>query len=90
MVDACGGECWVQAHYAARAHDEPAGYAAAFPYCGLVRPIFEELAAELAAAPGSCAAAETSGPAAGACAAAGACGGQSAAGADDYALFDCI
>ena len=91
MVDACGGECWVQAHYAARAHDEPAGYAAAFPYCGLVRPIFEELAAELAAAPGSCAAAETpSLAAAGACLAAGACGGQSAAGADDYALFDCI
>ena len=88
VVDACGGECWVQAHYAARAHDEPAGYAAAFPYCGLVRPIFEELAAELAAAPGSCAATET--PAAAEACAAGTCGGQSAAGADDYALFDCI
>ncbi len=71
VVDACGGECWVQAHYAARAHDEPAGYRAPFPYCDLVRPLFEELAGE--AAPS-----------------AGACGGQAAAGADDYALFDCI
>ena len=26
VVDACGGECWVQAHYAARAHGRPAGY----------------------------------------------------------------
>jgi len=78
VVDACGGECWVQAHYAARAHDEPAGYAAPFPYCGLVRPIFEELAAEPAATP---AAGER---------AAGACGGQAAAGADAYSLFDCI
>jgi radical SAM protein with 4Fe4S-binding SPASM domain len=79
VVDACGGECWVQAHYAARAHDEPGGYAAAFPYCGLVRPIFEELAAEAAA-----------GLEPAAVCAADACGGQSAAGADDYTLFDCI
>jgi len=77
VVDACGGECWVQAHYAARAHDEPAGYRAAFPYCGLVRPMLEELAAEaqLATEAGL---------------AAGACGGQAAAGAEDYSLFDCI
>jgi uncharacterized protein len=82
VVDSCGGECWVQAHYAARARGEAAGYAAPFPYCGLVRPLFEELAAEAEAAP------ETA-PDDG-CVAAGACGGQSAAGADDYALFDCI
>jgi len=108
VVDACGGECWVQAHYAARAHDEPAGYAAAFPYCGLVRPLFEELIAELAG-PGSAAVGwagepaapacgSTAAPPAGACGgasrapatAAAACGGQAAAGAADYALFDCI
>jgi radical SAM protein with 4Fe4S-binding SPASM domain len=87
VVDACGGECWVQAHYAARAHDEPAGYAAAFPYCGLVRPVFEELAAEPAASGSS--ATDAASAQAGACAAT-ACGGQAAAGADDYALFDCI
>ena len=85
VADACGGECWVQAHYAARARGEAAGYAAPFPYCGLVRPLLEELAAEMTA----------TGPAAPGrrrrrCVAAGACGGQSAAGADDYALFDCI
>jgi len=88
VADACGGECWVQAHYAARARGEAAGYAAPFPYCDLVRPMLEELAAEAVAAgpaPGTAASA-----AAGDCVAAGACGGQSAAGADDYALFDCI
>jgi len=78
VVDACGGECWVQAHYAARAHERPAGYAAAFPYCDLVRPLLEELAAEAEAARDAAD-----------CVAAGA-GGQSAAGAEDYALFDCI
>ena len=44
VADACGGECWVQAHYAARARGEAAGYAAPFPYCDLVRPMLEELA----------------------------------------------
>ncbi len=81
VADACGGECWVQAHYAARARGEAAGYAAPFPYCDLVRPLLEELAAE---------AAEAAAPAGAGCVAAGACGGQSSAGADDYALFDCI
>ena len=80
VADACGGECWVQAHYAARARGEAAGYAAPFPYCELVRPMLEELAAEL----------ETAAPAGDDCVAAGACGGQSSAGADDYSLFDCI
>jgi uncharacterized protein len=83
VADACGGECWVQSHYAARAHGEAAGYAAPFPYCGLVRPLLEELAAEAEAA-------TTAAPAGDHCAASGACGGQSAAGSDDYALFDCI
>ncbi len=46
VADACGGECWVQAHYAARARGEAAGYAAPFPYCDLVRPMLEELTAE--------------------------------------------
>ena len=84
VVDACGGECWVQAHYAARAHEQPAGYAASFPYCDFVRPMLEELAAEVEAAR------DATAPAGGDCVAAGACGGQSAAGAADYALFDCI
>ena len=84
VVDACGGECWVQAHYAARAHERPAGYAAPFPYCDLVRPIFEELAGEAEAKR------DVAAPAGVDCVAAGACGGQSAAGAEDYALFDCI
>ena len=75
VVDACGGECWVQAHYAARARGEAAGYAASFPYCELMRPLFEELTAETAAGDGG----STEG-----------CGGQAAAGARDYALFDCI
>jgi hypothetical protein len=81
VADACGGECWVQAHYAARIRGAPAGYAAPFPYCDLVRPLLEELAAEVA---------EAAAHAGADCVAAGACGGQSAAGADDYALFDCI
>ena len=80
VADACGGECWVQAHYAARTRGAPAGYAAPFPYCDLVRPLLEELAAET----------EAAAPAGGDCVAAGACGGQSAAGAEDFALFDCI
>ena len=80
VADACGGECWVQAHYAARARGETAGYAAPFPYCDLVRPLLEDLTAEAGAA-------ATAGDD---CVAVGACGGQSAAGADDYALFDCI
>jgi rSAM/selenodomain-associated transferase 1 len=80
VVDACGGECWAQAHYAARARGEAAGYAARFPYCGLVRPLLEELRAET----------EPPAPAGGDYVAAGASGGQSAAGALDYALFDCI
>ena len=88
VADACGGECWVQAHYAARAHGEAAGYAAPFPYCDLVRPLLEELAAEVVPR------ARRRPPLAAAgrrdCVAAGACGGQSAAGSDDYALFDCI
>ena len=83
VVDACGGECWVQAHYAARAHERPAGYTAPFPYCELVRPMLLELqaAAETAA---------SAAPAGADCVAAGACGGQSAAGDSAYALFDCI
>lgn len=85
VVDACGGECWVQAHYAARAHDEPAGYRAAFPYCDLVRPILLELQAEAEKAAGRApSAAKASG------AADGACGSQASAGSDNYALFDCI
>ena len=84
VVDACGGECWVQAHYAARAHERPAGYAAPFPYCDLVRPMLQELAGEAEAARAAAV------PAGADCVAAGACGGQSAAGADDYSLFDCI
>jgi radical SAM protein with 4Fe4S-binding SPASM domain len=96
VVDACGGECWVQAHYAARAHGRPAGYAAPFPYCDLVRPMLEELAAETgraaetagAAAPVAGTADAFAGAACGAACDAG--GGQASAGDADYSLFDCI
>jgi uncharacterized protein len=78
VVDACGGECWMQAHYAARVRGLPGGWRAPFPYCDLVRPVFEELL-DAAAASG-----------AGGLPAAGGCGGQATAGAADYAVFDCI
>ena len=76
VVDACGGECWMQAHYAARERGLPAGPAAPFPYCDLIRPVFEELLAER--------------PVQRVAAGVGAGGGQAAAGADAYTLFDCI
>jgi len=85
VVDACGGECWVQAHYAARAHGRAGGLRAPFPYCDLVRPLFEQYLAEQTAG--------TAGPACGprtGCAAESAGGGQAAAGEAGYALFDCI
>jgi radical SAM protein with 4Fe4S-binding SPASM domain len=44
VVDACGGECWMQAHYAARAPGRAGGFGAEFPYCGLVRPVLRKLA----------------------------------------------
>jgi hypothetical protein len=80
VVDACGGECWMQAHYAGRTHGARGGYASSFPYCDLVRPVFAELLAEKAAG-------DAAGD--GGCAAV-ACGGQAAAGEADYTLFDCI
>ena len=90
VVDVCGGECWVQAHYAARARGEAAGYAAPFPYCELVRPMLEELRAAEAAAEMAAQAAADAAAGVGAGVAAGACGGQAAAGEDAYSLFDCI
>ncbi|MEE4274679.1 MAG: DUF2064 domain-containing protein [Thermoleophilia bacterium] len=85
VVDACGGECWVQAHYAARAADRPAGYRAAFPYCDVVRPLLERLGAGGRDAESRSVAAPSA-----ECVAAGACGGQAAAGEAAYGLFDCI
>ena len=80
VVDACGGECWMQAHYAGRTHRSRGGYASPFPYCDLVRPIFAELlAGQVAAGEPAC---DGSG--------AVACGGQAAAGEADFTLFDCI
>ncbi len=85
VVDACGGECWMQAHYAARARGLPGGFGAEFPYCGLVRPVLRKLgrAAEeagettvLSGQPGG----EESLVHA----------GQSGAGEADLTLFDCI
>ena len=87
VVDACGGECWMQAHYRARMLEQPAGPAAPFPYCDLVRPMFDELmaaandAGELSALAGVPACGEG---------AEGGCEGQAMAGEADYALFDCI
>lgn len=88
VLDACGGDCWAQAHYAAVAAGRPGGYRAAFPYCDLLRPIFLELRAEAEASAACEAAACVAGSAKDAAGCAG--GGQSAAGAADYALFDCI
>jgi len=85
VVDACGGECWVQAHYAARAAGRPAGPRAQFPYCDMVRPLFEQFIAEEAAGrAGSVCGPDDS------CEAESAGGGQAAAGEATYALFDCI
>ena len=91
VVDACGGECWMQAHYAARLREQPAGFAAPFPYCDFVRPVFEELMAE-ADADGS-RRAESCAPAATCRTPDGAPDGAGApvgVGEADYALFDCI
>jgi radical SAM protein with 4Fe4S-binding SPASM domain len=92
VVDACGGECWVQAHYAARARGLAAGYGARFPYCELVRPVFEEIAvaAREAAGGGAPRTGREGRGALGGCGVSGACGGQAAAGAADFTLFDCI
>jgi len=80
VVDACGGECWMQAHYAARVRDLPGGPGAPFPYCDFVRPVFAELMSERQAVVAASSSARLP----------GAGGGQAAAGGADYALFDCI
>jgi uncharacterized protein len=46
VVDACGGECWVQGHYAAVAKGARAGYQAPFPYCGFLQPILRRMVPE--------------------------------------------
>jgi radical SAM protein with 4Fe4S-binding SPASM domain len=57
VVDACGGECWMQAHYAAAVRERPAGLGAPFPYCEMIRPLLLELLAEAGAEQTACAAA---------------------------------
>ena len=88
VADACGGECWVQAHYAARARGEPRGLRGAVPrtatWCARCSRSWRRR--RMRPRP----TAEAAAPAGDDCVAAGACGGQSAAGARDYALFDCI
>ena len=42
VANECGGECWVQAHYAAHAAGARAGFGAPFPYCDFVRPLLQE------------------------------------------------
>ena len=95
VVDACGGECWMQAHYAARLREQPAGFAAPFPYCDFVRPVFEELMAE-AGVGGVRGLARSSGVG---CEPSGGCESPAGVGPArvgvgvgeaDYALFDCI
>ncbi len=89
VVDACGGECWMQAHYAARAAEEPGGLTAPFPYCDLVRPVMQQLIDEAAAAADPAAPPATvfscSGEAGASCDT-----GQAVAGERNLALFDCI
>jgi radical SAM protein with 4Fe4S-binding SPASM domain len=93
VVDACGGECWMQAHYAARLREQPAGFAAPFPYCDFVRPVFEELMAE-AGVDGERGFAGSSGgdrePGGGCESPAGIGEARAGVGEADYALFDCI
>jgi radical SAM protein with 4Fe4S-binding SPASM domain len=88
VVDACGGECWMQAHYAARLREQPAGFAAPFPYCDFVRPVFEELMAE-AAVRGSELGVGCE-PSGGCQSPAGVGQARVGVGEADYALFDCI
>ncbi len=76
VVDACGGECWMQAHYAARAAPArrlPRRRSPTATWCDRCSSGSERHAA-----------------AAGQCVAAGACGGQAAAGEAAFGLFDCI
>lgn len=47
VVDACGGECWVQAYDHSRVEGREADPRADFPYCGVVRPRLQAAAAEL-------------------------------------------
>ena len=88
VVDACGGECWMQAHYAARLREQPAGFAAPFPYCDFVRPAFEELMAE-AGVRGSELGVGCE-PSGGCESPAGVGQARVGVGEADYALFDCI
>ena len=46
VVDACGGECWVQAYDRCRARGDAADLRADFPYCDLVRPRLQAMASE--------------------------------------------
>lgn len=85
VVDACGGECWMQAHYAARVRGQPAGLLAPFPYCDLVRPLLEEM---LAGGGAGGVAGTVCGDGTEPCASAG--GHTTTGGEADYTLFDCI
>ena len=93
VVDACGGECWMQAHYAARLREQPAGFAAPFPYCDFVRPVFEELMAE-AGVGGERGSAGSPGvgcePSDGCASPVRVDEARVGVGEADYALFDCI
>lgn len=89
----------MQAHYAARLRQQPAGFAAPFPYCDFVRPVFEELMAEarvngergLAGSSGvGCEPCGGSKPGAGCESPAGVGEARVGVGEADYALFDCI
>jgi radical SAM protein with 4Fe4S-binding SPASM domain len=92
VVDACGGECWVQAHYAAVAAGRPAGLRAPFPYCDLIRPLFEAFIDDARRTGWIGPVCGPAGPRATSdgATANSADGGQVAAGEVDYALFDCI
>ncbi len=64
VADSCGGDCWVQAHYAAAAGGRAAGYAAPSPYCSFLRPLFERLRSQTQGGPPSASAAPEPLPAA--------------------------
>ena len=83
----------MQAHYAARVREQPAGFAAPFPYCDFVRPVFEELMAE-AGVGGERGSAGSPGvgcePSDGCASPVRVDEARVGVGEADYALFDCI
>jgi len=63
VTGSCGGDCWVQAHYAATAAGLAGGYGAPSPYCDFLQPLFKRLRGQTPGAPFSVSTAPVSLPA---------------------------